>query len=277
MVTLVGVKLPHCGKVFQCETEDLTLAAGDPCVIELDDGETALGYVASSYRRLPREVLKEEPRKVLRRATERDLKMQDRNRRMEHEAFDYCNKRITIRKLPMKLERVAFTFEGKKAIFYFTAEGRVDFRQLVRDLASRFKIRIEMRQIGVRDLAAQMGGYGVCGQVLCCARHLKSFNPVSIRMAKDQNLTLNPAKISGVCGRLMCCLAYEHPTYTLVKGDLPCCGKKVRLPEGSGRVAKVDIFKEEVIVDLDEGRQVSVRCGRADQPQSSEGPGGAQG
>lgn len=259
MVTVIGIKFPHHGKIFQCETDDLSLSPGDTCVVETDEGDSAFGRVIVAPRRIPRQELKEEPWKILRRATDRDLKVHDRNERLELEAFDYCNKRIEIRKLPMNLERVAFAFDGKKAIFYFTAEGRVDFRQLVRDLASRFKIRIEMRQIGVRDLAAQMGGFGVCGEVLCCARHLKGFSPVSIRMAKDQNLTLNPSKISGVCGRLMCCLAYEHSTYCDIKGSMPCCGKKVKLPEGAGRVSKVDIFREEVVVDLEEGHQIALR------------------
>ncbi len=270
MVTLVGVKLSHHGKVFPCEAADPSFVVGDACVVETAEGETAFGRVSGSYRRLPRAELKEEPWKVLRRATERDVKMHDRNERLEREAFDYCNDRISIRKLPMKLERVAFAFDGKKATFYFTAEGRVDFRQLVRDLASRFKVRIEMRQIGVRDLAGQMGGFGICGQTLCCARHLRGFSPVSIRMAKDQNLTLNPSKISGVCGRLMCCLAYEHPVYCDVKGAMPCCGKKVKLPEGSGRVAKVDIFREEVVVDLEAGQQLAVRGRRLKDPSSPE-------
>jgi cell fate regulator YaaT (PSP1 superfamily) len=270
MVILVGVKLPHHGKIIQCESDDHSLILGDPCIVETDESEVAFGQVAGSYRQLKTEELKEEPWRVLRRATERDLKMHDRNERLEQEAFEFCNNRITIRKLPMKLERVVFAFDGKKAIFYFTAEGRVDFRQLVRDLASRFKIRIEMRQIGVRDLAGQMGGFGICGEVLCCARHLRGFSPVSIRMAKDQNLTLNPSKISGVCGRLMCCLAYEHPTYCQVKGSMPCCGKKVRLPEGPGRVAKVDIFKEEVLVDLEEGPQVTLRGQRLTEPRGPD-------
>jgi cell fate regulator YaaT (PSP1 superfamily) len=246
-------------------------------MVEMEEGEAAIGHVAGPYRRLARQELKEEPWKVLRRANERDLKVHDRNERLELEAFKYCKKRIGIRKLPMKLERVAFAFDAKKAIFFFTADGRVDFRQLVRDLASRFKIRIEMRQIGVRDLAGQMGGFGVCGETLCCARHLRNFSPISIRMAKDQNLTLNPSKISGVCGRLMCCLVYEHPTYCEVKGPMPCCGKKVRLPEGPGRVSKVDIFQEEVVVDLEEGHQVVLRGERLKgSRQTSEKPKEAQ-
>lgn len=273
MVTLVDIKLPHHGKVIQCETPEMELVLGDTCVIEIEEGEEAFGEVAGAYRRVSREQLKEEPRKLIRRANDRDLKVHDRNVRLEAEAFGYCKNRIDVRKLPMKLERVAFAFDGNKAVFYFTAEGRVDFRQLVRDLASRFKIRIEMRQIGVRDLAGQMGGFGVCGQTLCCARHLRNFSPVSIRMAKDQNLTLNPSKISGVCGRLMCCLAYEHTTYLDVKGSMPCCGKKVRLQEGSGRVSKVDIFKEQVVVDLEEGQQVTLsgeRLGASQGPQVSD-------
>lgn len=272
MVTLIGIKFPHHGKIFQCETDDASLVYGDPCVVETEEEETVFGQVIGTQRRVPRQEVKERLWKVVRRANDRDLKMHDRNERLELEAFDYCNKRIEIRKLSMKLERVAFAFDGRKAIFYFTAEGRVDFRQLVRDLASRFKIRIEMRQIGVRDLAGQMGGFGVCGEVLCCARHLRGFSPVSIRMAKDQNLTLNPSKISGVCGRLMCCLAYEHETYCQVKGSMPCCGKKVRLPEGPGRVSKVDIFLEEVVVDLEEGQQIVLRGQRLREPGKGPEP-----
>jgi cell fate regulator YaaT (PSP1 superfamily) len=272
MITLVGVQLPDHGRISQYEDSSLALSIGDPCVVEHGPGEFAFGHMASNYIRLPQQAVTWARPRVLRKATEHDLKRQEHNEQMEREAVIFCKQRISELELTMKLEKVFFAFDGEKVTFYYTADDRIDFRQLVRDLAKEFKVRIEMRQIGARDLAAMTGGCDSCGEELCCARNLKEFKPVPIRMAKDQNHTGNPDKLTGVCGRLKCCLLYEHPTYAGVKGSLPGPGKTVRLAEGRGRVAKIDIFTEEVIVILEDGRQVAVQGDRIRSLSAPDGP-----
>ncbi len=262
MITLVGVQLPNHARISQYEDPSLSLSIGDPCVVERGPGEFAFGHMASNYMRLPQHAVTWKLPRVLRKATEHDLKRQSHNEQMEREAVAFCKQRIEEHRLQMNLEKVYFAFDGEKITFYYTAEDRIDFRQLVRNLAKEFKVRIEMRQIGARDLAGMTGGCDSCGEQLCCTRNLKEFKPVPIRAAKDQNHTGNPDKLTGVCGRLKCCLLYEHPTYAAVKGSMPGPGKTVRLPEGKGRVAKIDIFREEVLVNLDDGRQVAVRGDR---------------
>lgn len=260
MITLVGVQLSGHGKIHQCESPDPhpTLSMREPCIVEKDSGELAFGHMASNYMRLPRAKVRGEPWKVLRKATELDLKMQNRNERLEQEAIYFCKQRVAVHKLPMKLSQVAFAFDGKKATFYYRSDERVDFRQLVRELAKRFRIRVEMRQMGARDMASFMGGCDSCDQELCCARFMNELPPVPIRLARDQNLTGNPDKCTGVCGRLKCCLLFEHPNYAAVMGDMPHPGRTVELPEGKGRVAKVDVFLEQVLVNMEDGRQVAV-------------------
>ena len=195
---------------------------------------------------------------VVRTAKSDDIKNLEYYRSREDEAGKLCFKRIESRQLPMKLVNVEFLFDGSKVIFFFTAEGRVDFRELVRDLARELKTRIEMVQIGVRDEAKMVGGFGICGREFCCSTFMNSFVPVSIKMAKDQSLSLNPSKVSGVCGRLMCCLSYEHPVYLEFKRGLPKVGKRCICPQGPGKVCRFDIIKQKVVVYLEDGREIEV-------------------
>jgi cell fate regulator YaaT (PSP1 superfamily) len=188
-------------------------------------------------------------KKVIRLATEDDLLTVQLNKQKEKEAYEICLKKIKEHGLPMKLIDVEYTFDVSKIIFYFTAEGRVDFRELVKDLAAVFHTRIELRQIGVRDEAKMLGGLGSCGRALCCTSFLGDFEPVSIRMAKDQNLSLNPGKISGICGRLMCCLKFENEAYERARELLPPPGSKVKTPKGPGQVVEVNLLKETVLVE----------------------------
>lgn len=212
----------------------------------------ALGQVAepcSKFRESPSRPLK----KVLRKAEDRDILRYEQNCEMEGYALQYCVEMIAQNKIAMKLVDVEYLFDGSKAIFYFTAEGRVDFRELVRDLARQFHTRIEMRQIGVRDEAKIVGGVGCCGHELCCATWLSDFAPISVKMAKDQNISLNPAKISGVCGRLMCCLAYEHQVYQDCSKDMPRVGKVVETNSGAGKVVRQNPLDRTFAVQTENG------------------------
>jgi len=190
---------------------------------------------------------------VIRLATPDDLLQEDRNREREEAAFKICLQLVQEHRLEMKLVKVQYLLNATKAVFYFTADGRIDFRALVKDLAAELRLRIEMRQIGVRDETKILGGVGHCGRELCCSTWLRSFVPVSIRMAKDQNLALNPQKVSGACGRLMCCLAYEHETYVEMKRGLPKVGKRVNTTAGLGRVSNLEILKQRFVIELDDG------------------------
>jgi cell fate regulator YaaT (PSP1 superfamily) len=198
-------------------------------------------------------------KQVLRTATVEDLESAARNQAREKDARAYCLKKIAERGLDMKLIRVEYLFDGSKAIFYFTADGRIDFRELVKDLAYAFHTRIEMRQVGVRDEAKMVGGIGICGRELCCSSFLREFEPVSVKMAKEQNLALNPTKISGQCGRLLCCLGYEFETYSTLKKNLPKCGRYIQCGEVCGEVVKQNVLAGTVTVRTEEHREVIVR------------------
>ena len=215
MYNVVGVRYREGCKVYDFDAGDHPLANGDTVIVDSEQGVGAAVVVTEVRHEEREKALK----RVLRKATEDDLRRLDKNRAIEAEAFRVCQQKILEREMVMKLVRVEWAFDNSKATFYFTADGRVDFRDLVKDLAHRFKIRIEMRQIGVRDEAKMIGGYGPCGRPLCCSSFLKDFEPVSIRMAKKQDLVLNPAKISGICGRLMCCLGYEYSFYDDAKKE----------------------------------------------------------
>lgn len=197
-------------------------------------------------------------KKILRKATEKDLLAERERQELERKAAEICLQKEVHYKLDMSLVSVHYFYDRSKAVFYFTSDNRVDFRELVRDLARVLNTRIEMRQIGVRDKAKLVGGMGGCGRELCCKSFLRDFEPVSVRMAKDQNLTLNPSKISGVCGRLMCCLTFEHGIYKDLSRDLPKCGKKVQLSEGAGKVTRQNPFEGTVMVELEDGREIEV-------------------
>ncbi|MBM7866358.1 hypothetical protein GTO89_07365 [Heliobacterium gestii] len=212
MVKIVGVRFKKTGKVYYFDPDDLNLPLQEKVIVETARG-IEFGEIVISPREVSEESLVNPLKKVLRVATPEDIKQVEENRARETSAYEICQKKINAHQLPMKLVDVEYTFDSSKIIFYFTADGRVDFRELVKDLASVFRTRIELRQIGVRDEAKMIGGIGCCGRVLCCASFLGDFEPVSIRMAKDQNLSLNPTKISGICGRLMCCLKFENDCY----------------------------------------------------------------
>lgn len=263
MQTVVGIRFKKAGKVYYFNPGQLALAVGDHVIVEtargLEFGRVVIG---------PREVKDDEivaPLKpVQRKATPQDeAKVRD-NEAREAEAFRVCQQKIQTHNLPMNLVDVEYTFDVNKIIFYFTAEGRIDFRELVKDLASVFRTRIELRQIGVRDEAKMVGGIGCCGRSLCCSTFLGDFEPVSIRMAKDQNLSLNPTKISGICGRLMCCLKYESDCYgsCCKKGgaqpQAPAVGREVATVEGEGKIIAVNGAKRQASVRLRDGKVLEI-------------------
>lgn len=247
---MAGVELAD-GKVAEFDLGDLGLAVGDLVVVD-NERDLNLGRVVFIADNKDDKTL----HRVIRRVGPEDLLLVRRNKKREEEAFEFCQKRIAERRLPMKLIRVAYLHGGNKAIFFFSADGRVDFRALVRDLAQQLHVRIEMRQIGVRDESKMLGGIGICGQQLCCTRFLRKFVPVSIKMAKNQNLALNPQKLSGLCGRLMCCLVYEDKIYRDLRKLLPKMGSTVETPEGEGRVVEHDILGGKTTIQLDNRRTV---------------------
>ncbi len=251
VTNLAQVRVKTSTRLQDFDAGELSLQRGDRVVVQTDRGQAIGTVVASSKRVL---VTDKSSRRVLRRSTEHDLIQRERNEEKGEEALPYARERIMERRLPMKLTRVEYLHGGSKAVFYFSAEGRVDFRDLVKDLSSRLRTRIEMRQIGVRDEAKMVGGIGVCGLRLCCHRYLTKFEPVSIRMAKDQNLVLNPQKVSGQCGRLKCCLAYEQEIYREQRKGMPKMGKFVETSEGIGKVVELDILRRKVRVALGMGK-----------------------
>lgn len=255
MVNVVGIRFKKAGKIYYFSPDNIELSAGDGAIVETARG-VEYGQVVIGPRDIPEENVIQPLKSVIRKSTPADDKQVEIIRAKQQEAFDVCQKKIIEHKLPMKLVDVEFTFDGNKIIFYFTADGRIDFRELVKDLAAIFRTRIELRQIGVRDEAKMIGGLGSCGRILCCKSFLGDFEPVSIRMAKDQNLSLNPTKISGICGRLMCCLKYENDTYETAKEEYPEVGNIVITTEGEGKVTGVNVMKKSVSVLLNESNQV---------------------
>jgi len=253
---VVGVRFKSAGKVYYFDPGDLFLAAGDGVIVETARGVEFGTVVAGPRNVADEEVVGGALKKVLRRAGNEDLALLRANQEKEARAYEICMEKITTHGLPMKLVDVEQAFDGNKIIFYFTADGRIDFRELVKDLAAVFRTRIELRQIGVRDEAKMMGGLGCCGRELCCATWLSDFSSVSIRMAKEQNLSLNPTKISGICGRLMCCLKYENDAYEQARECFPESGRRVGTPDGPGRVTGINIFKQTVNVELQESKLI---------------------
>ena len=252
MVTIVGVQFQKNGKIYNYETGSFDLRPGDYIICDTSHGPD-LGQVVIGSRQIDTQESGIQLKKVIRAATEKDLQISSENRNKEREAFSVCQKKIAEHKLDMKLVSVEYSFDNSKAMFYFTANGRVDFRSLVKDLAAAFKMRIELRQIGVRDEARMIGGLGPCGRQICCGAFLDEFQPVSIKMAKEQNLSLNPTKISGVCGRLMCCLKYEQEHYEQTRKIMPRIGREVKTPDGTGTVSDLNIVKETVFVRIANG------------------------
>ena len=226
MLRIVPIKFHNAGRQYDFNAQNLELKPGSRVVVETDRGR-ALAIAVTAPREVPEEQAPEGLKSVLRLATEEDLAQAANNAAREKTALRYCQERVQARGMEMKLVRAEYAFDGSKIVFYFTAEGRIDFRDLVKDLAHYFHTRIEMRQIGVRDEAKLVGGLGICGRELCCCSFLTEFYPVSVKMAKEQGLALNPTKISGQCGRLLCCLGYEFESYCELRKGMPKCGKKV--------------------------------------------------
>ena len=260
MQTVVGVRFKQAGKIYYFGAEEFSLATGDEVVVETSRG-VEFGRVVLGPRQVEDSAVVLPLKAVQRKATEEDRARVEQNRAQEKEAFRIGEEKIAARGLPMKLVGVEYTFDINKIIFYFTADGRIDFRELVKDLAAVFHTRIELRQIGVRDEAKLLGGIGCCGRPLCCATFLGDFAPVSIRMAKEQNLSLNPTKISGICGRLMCCLKYESECYacprtTPKKVLAPQVSSRVVSVEGEGRVISLNQQRRQATILLDDGKTI---------------------
>ena len=249
---MILVQLRNSGQVALYQAGNLVLKAGDCVIVEHDRGLDYGQIVTACQCQIDKEA-KEPLKKIIRIANESDLKQVEDNKVKAKEAFSTCLKKIGEHKLDMKLVRAEYSFDRSKIVFYFTAAGRVDFRNLVKDLAKIFKARIELRQIGVRDEAKIFGGFGPCGRELCCAKFLKDFEPVTIKMAKEEGLPLNPPKISGLCGRLMCCLSFEYETYKMLAKGLPKEGDKVTLQQGKGEIISVNVFKRTAAVKLEDG------------------------
>ena len=247
---VVGVRFKEVGKVYYFDPDGHTLKKGDKVIVETARG-VECGEIAMDNRDVNEDEIVKPLKKLLRIATEEDLKKVEENKEKEKKAFEICEKKIAKHKIDMKLVDIEYTFDNSKILFYFTADGRVDFRELVKDLASVFHTRIELRQIGVRDESKMLGGIGICGRPFCCGSFLGDFQPVTVKMAKEQGLSLNPTKISGVCGRLMCCLKYEQDAYEHLLRITPKVGAIVETPEGRGKVVDVNLLRGNLKVQLD--------------------------
>lgn len=243
MIQVVGIRFKKAGKIYYFNPKDFGVKKDDAVIVETARG-IEYGICVIDIKEIPEEQLVSPLKDVLRVATAEDKEKHIQNKKREEEAIRICGEKVKKHDLNMKLIDVEYTFDNNKIIFYFTAEGRVDFRDLVKDLASIFKTRIELRQIGVRDEAKMIGGLGPCGRPLCCSSFLGEFAPVSIKMAKEQNLSLNPSKISGICGRLMCCLTYEEEAYRNIRERMPCVGSIVSTEYGKGEVKECNLLKE---------------------------------
>ena len=258
MTRVIGVRFRNVGKIYYFSPKNLEIHAGDHVIVETARG-VEYGNVVLPPRDVEDEKVIQPLKEVIRIANPQDDKKEEINRKKEKEAFQVCLKKIREHGLEMKLIDVEYTFDNNKILFYFTADGRIDFRELVKDLAAIFKTRIELRQIGVRDETKILGGIGICGRPLCCHTYLSEFVPVSIKMAKEQNLSLNPTKMSGVCGRLMCCLKNEEETYEELNRKLPNTGDRVTTPEGlKGEVQSVNVLRQlvKVIVDVEDEKEI---------------------
>ena len=258
MPNVVNVRFRNRGKSYYFDPGELAVNTGDSLVVETSKG-LELGECVEGCHEVPEEGVVQPLKSVVRIATAEDLRIAESNRRKEKSAFGLCEERIKAHGLDMKLVDVEYSFDGNKILFFFTSDGRVDFRELVKDLASLFHTRIELRQIGVRDGAKLLGGLGICGRPFCCSTFLEEFQPVSIRMAKTQNLSLNPTKISGTCGRLMCCLKYEQDAYEHLIKTMPKVDAPVDTPKGKGNVAEVNLLRRTVKVRLADGADTSLQ------------------
>jgi cell fate regulator YaaT (PSP1 superfamily) len=256
-IKIVGIRFQPTGAIYDFDCGHFVLKCGDYVIVKTEQG-MGLGKVVRGPLKTEKIEKEKEPKKIFRLANESDLEQYRKIQTREKEAFDFCQTRIRERNLPMKLVNVESFFDGSKLIFYFIADGRIDFRELVKDLVHRFHTRIEMRQIGVRNEAKMLGGLGHCGRELCCASFLPDFATVSVKMAKEQNLPLNPTKISGLCGRLMCCLTYEYDTYLELKKDFPKCGRTIMTSRGPVKVLRQNVMEGTVVVETPEKEERSL-------------------
>ncbi|MFJ5717986.1 stage 0 sporulation family protein [Neobacillus sp. NPDC093127] len=255
MYDVVGVRFKKAGKIYYFDPGDLSIEKDDFVIVETVRG-VEYGRAVIARKQVEEHDVVLPLKKVVRIADQKDRMIVEENKQAAQEAYEVCNEKVNEHQLDMKLVDVEYTFDRNKIIFYFTADGRVDFRELVKDLAAIFRTRIELRQIGVRDEAKMLGGIGPCGRMLCCSTFLGDFDPVSIKMAKDQNLSLNPTKISGLCGRLMCCLKYENDEYESAKEALPDLGEIIETPQGRGKVVGLNILERVLQVELKEQERV---------------------
>ena len=244
----------------------------DRVVVQREEG-LGLGRVTTIFRNLEPGMAPGKVKALVRRATPEDLDQAERNRLLEERAYRFCLERVETRQLPIYLVRVECLFDTSKIVFFFTAPGRVDFRDLVKDLVQEFRTRIELRQIGVRHRAKMVGGLGICGRGLCCSSFLLEFEPVSVRMAKEQQLSLNPSKISGICGRLMCCLTYEYSTYQEIRKHLPRLGKRVTLPEGEGKIIRYNLIRQVATVEMEDGGELEIPLAQIPAHNAAPEPG----
>lgn len=265
MTTVIGVRFRTAGKIYYFDPCDVEFKRNDHVIVETARG-VEYGTVVLSNRELEDDKVIQPLKPIIRKATEADAETHRKNREKEKEALKICHEKVNKHNLEMKLIDAEYTFDNNKVLFYFTADGRVDFRELVKDLAAVFRTRIELRQIGVRDETKILGGIGVCGRALCCHSYLSDFVPVSIKMAKEQSLSLNPTKISGICGRLMCCLKNEEDTYEELNKKLPGIGDRVTTDDGyKGEVSSVNVLRQLVKVVIEEGDEKEIREYAVDQ------------
>ena len=249
MIKVIGVRFRKAGKVYYFDPAQMEIKMGDHVIVETARG-IEFGEVVLGVREVDEKKVIQPLKSVIRMATKNDEELERKNKEKEHEAFQICQEKIRKHELQMKLIDAEYTFDNNKLLFYFTADGRIDFRELVKDLAAIFKTRIELRQIGVRDETKILGGVGICGRPLCCHSYLSEFIPVSIKMAKSQNLSLNPTKISGICGRLMCCLKYEQECYDIMHKQMPTVGIECVTVDGSGVVIENNVITERTKVKV---------------------------
>lgn len=273
MKKIVGVRFKPAGKIYDFDCGVFVLNRGDHVVVETEQG-LGLGVVATPPETLEDKRAESEYKKVYRLASEKDFQQRDNNQALEKKAYDFCNEQVAELGLEMNLFAVESTFDAGKLTFFFTAEGRVDFRQLVKILVKQFRTRIEMRQVGIRNQAKMCGGIGRCGRQICCSLFLGKFEPVSIRMAKEQGLSLNPTKISGQCGRLMCCLTYENATYAKLKEKVPKIGRKVTIDGRSGKVTRHNVICNRIAVRFEDGTEIEAPLESIGKPErrSESGP-----
>jgi cell fate regulator YaaT (PSP1 superfamily) len=255
---IVGIKFKKEGKIYSFHAGNIPLKQDDLVIVNTENGP-AVGTVVKEVQAIPIQQLTANLKNVIRIAADDDLRTCENNRQLEQEAMQFCVRRIAERQLHMKLIEVECLFDKSKLVFSFTAVNRVDFRELVKDLVQKFRTRIELRQIGARQEARIIKGIGICGREVCCATLLQNLDRVSVKMAKEQNMSLNPEKISGLCGRLMCCLGYEYDCYTDMKKDMPKCGKMVQTTEGRGKVIRQNALQGEIVVLMETGKEATFK------------------